>query len=80
MPFLLFPSDEKRLVAFLVHELGLKLLKSDLAQRGEPELVENPTDLRLPDVTTQPTEFLFWADTIGPIRTDYAGFGVRKLE
>jgi hypothetical protein len=72
MPFLLLPRDEIALVSHLCDELGLRLLLSDLTERGVPRIASRPTDAitdRLPRSGDGASTLVFWCPALGPVKT-----------
>ena len=57
MQFLLLPSDEQELVAWLCNELGLKLLLSDVLTGGRPATASDPIAALPESLPLQPRPF-----------------------
>ncbi len=76
MSFLLAPGDERELTEFLCKELGARLLLSDIAPAGQPQIASEPLGALPSDLPLKPTPgcheiywLLFWLPDCGPVRT-----------
>lgn len=76
MSYLQVVEDERELTVFLCEELGAKLLLSDVAPAGEPQIAKDPL-AALPEELPERATFgskeiynlMFWLPDCGPVKT-----------